>query len=584
MSKIIARSFIHSCYVPDDQKNGDAVIVSEHVYKEDGSVTPNLRILRNPSKTYYITKKAYRETHDEKKEREKIEHLDKHTAPVKTFYEEAFRVLNERGATRNGRFNRESVLKSPYVYGADMDIESLVKIRYKKDFQKSGLDLAPITVGMLDIEVSISPGSEGTLLCFTVTHENKVYTAINKKWMYKFQGGKHVEIPEKNLKILSEETLVPMIQKAFKEHKGLSLYKDRLPFEFHYFLSDDEVEMIKWGFDKVHKNKTTFLCGWNIKFDVESLTNILIKHKVDPKTVFSHPSLPPNLQYFRIYEDMKPVNHFTDKWHWYYNTAYFQFLDLMCLYSRLRTVEGKEYSYALDYILKKNDLGGKIHWEDLKEVNNLEGTSEWHRKMASHYFAHYVVYNQWDCISLQLLEWCNHDVDALRLLSDNTPIAKYPRQSTRIRDTLYAEWIEKGYVIGTAMSNMQDKEDALIDTEGGAVLSATAVVDCGVKLVEEFPDKRTQIHVFVSDADFSQMYPTIMESGNITKETKASTVYGVEGDHILVDKEDRIGRLHSYLISQSENAYNIGVEFLNLPGLEELKKGYEDQRKDPEEV
>ena len=578
MSKIIARSFIHSCYVPDDGNDGDGVVVCEHIYKEDGSVTPNLRVMRNPCKTFYITKKEVRETHDQKKEREKIENLDKHTAPTKEFFERAYKLLNEKYPTRNGKYNRDEVLKSPYIYGGDMDIESLIKIRYKKDFQKSGLDLAPITVGVLDIEISIDPGTEGTLLCFTITHENKIYTAINKKWMVEYKNGQHTPIPEERVKELSQQTVIPLIQQAFKDHKGLDLYKGKLPFEFHYFVSDSEVEMIKWGFDKVHKNKTNFLCGWNLKFDVETLTNILVKNNVDPKTVFSHPSIPANLQYFKIYEDPKPVQHFTEKWHWFYSTAYFQFLDLMSLYSRLRTVEGKEYSYALDYILKKNGLGGKIHWESLKDVNKLEGTSEWHRKMASHYFAQYVVYNQWDCISLQLLEWLNHDVDALRLLSDNTPIAKYPRQSVRIRDTLYAEWIEKGYIIGTSASDMREKEDSLIEAKGGAVLSATAVVDCGVKLLEEFPDRRTQVHVFVSDADFSQMYPTIMESGNIAKETKVSTVYEVQGDHIRVDKEDRIERLHSHLINLRENAHNIGVEYLNLPELEEIKKGYEEYR------
>lgn len=575
--KLIARSFIHSCYVPVNEKGNDAVSVVEHLHYSDGSVEPNLRFISNPQKSFYLTKKPLRATHTEKKERESLDNLDKHIVPNKKFFECAYKILNERPAFQ-GKGLRDKVLESPYIYGGDMDIESLIKIKYKKDFEKSGLNLAPISVGMLDIEVSINPGSEGVLLCYTLTHENKVYTAINKNWMYSYKKGKHVPFDEKSIIDLSQRTLTPLIENAFRDNKNLEASKEKLPFEFHYFVSESEVEMIKWGFEKLHENKTLFIGGWNIKFDVESLAKILKKHGVDPRSVFCPPETPEEIKYFRIKEDHKPVEHFTQKWHWFSTTSYFQFLDLMAVYARLRTVEGKEYSYKLDYILKKNGLGGKIHWEDLKEVNKLEGTADWHKKMSTQYFKQYVIYNQWDSISLQLLEWLNKDIDALRILSDNTPIEKYPRQTIRIRDSLYAEWIDNGYVIGTSSSDMRSEEDKRIEAMGGSVLSATKVEDCGVRLLKEAPHMRTQVHVFVSDADFSQMYPTIMESGNIAKETKVSTVYDVIGDHIKVDKSKRIERLHSYLISTKENAHYLGTEFLNLPTFNQIREKYEEYK------
>lgn len=577
--KLVARSFLHSCYVPATKENqNDAVCVSEHLHYDDGSVEPNLRIISNPMKSFYVTKKALRQTHTDKKERESIKNLDKHIVPNKSFFPDAYKILTENHFTPNPRKVRDEVLTSPYIYGGDMPIESLVKIKYKKEFAKTNVELAPITVGMLDTEISINKGSEGALLCFTLTHENKIYTAINQNFMFDYKKGKHIPITEEQIKDFSQQTLLPLIKAAFKDNKDLESSKDKLPFEFHYFISKSEVGMIKWGFDQIHKNKTTFIGGWNIKFDVEALASILRRNNIDPATVFCPAEVPDGVKYFKVHEDTKPVDHYTKKWHWFHTASYFQFLDLMALYSRIRLAETKEYSYKLDFILRKNNLGGKLHWDELKEVSKSEGSSDWHRIMASRYFKHYVIYNQWDSISLQLLEWLNKDINALRILSDYTPIEKYSSQGARVRDTLYAEWIDNGYVIGTSSSDMSEEDDENIQAKGGSVLPAYKVEDCGIKLLEENPRERTQVHVFVSDADFSQMYPTIMENGNIAKETKVSTVYEVEGEHIKVDKERRIERLHSYLIGWDDNAHHLGTEFLNLPTFQEVKEQYENYK------
>jgi hypothetical protein len=396
--------------------------------------------------------------------------------------------------------------------------------------------------------------------------------------MTRYKNGKHEKISLEEIINLSQKTILPLLESAFKENKNLSLVSDKLPLEFHYFTSDDEVEMIKWGFSKAHENKTIFIGGWNINYDISQLMRILQENDVKCEDVFSHPSVPEKYRYFSFKEDKKKVNHHTEKWHWYRGTAMFQFIDLMALYSRLRTVEGKEYSYKLDYILNKNGLGGKVHWEELSDVNHLEGTADWHRKMAKDHFAEYVVYNQWDSISLQLLEWLNNDETALRILSSYTPIEKFPRQTIKIQDMLFAEWKDQGWIIGTSSPDMEEEDDDELLNKGGAVLDMLRIENCGIKLFKENPTFRSQVHTFVSDTDFSQMYPTVIVCGNISSETRVSTVHNVIGEHISVHKDSLIELLHSYLISIRDNAYNLGVDYLNLPNYQSMLEKYDEHK------
>ena len=582
MSKIIAKTFIHSCYV-SHTKDGDAVSVCEHIYYDDGRIEPNLRVVVNPKRTFYITKKHLQALQTDKKEREHINNLDRFVCPNRSLIQNAYTKLTGKPpikSPKGWKIMNEFVKTSPYLYAGGLSIESLIKIKYAKDFEKTGLELAPVTSGMLDIEISINPETEGQLLCYTLTHENKIYTAINKSWMKRFRNGNHEEITLEEIKQLSEKTILPLLEKAFKDNKNLELVKDKLPLEFHYFVSDDEVEMIKWGFSKAHENQTIFIGGWNINYDVSQLMRILKENKVPYTDIFSHPSVPPQYRYFNFREDYKKVNHPTEKWHWYSSTSMFQFIDLMCLYRRLRTVEGLEYSYKLDYILNKNGLGGKVHWDELEDVNRYEGTADWHRKMAKGHFAEYVIYNQWDSISLQLLEWLNNDETALRILSGYTPIEKFPRQTIKIQDILFAEWKDKGWIIGTSSPDMEEEEDEELLNKGGAVLDMLRIENCGIKLFKENPTFRSRIHTFVSDTDFSQMYPTVMVCGNISGETRISTAINVIGDHIKIHPESMVELLHSYLISIKDNAYNLGVDYLNLPTYQSmLEKYHEHTRK-----
>ena len=60
-----------SVYDPDDYH-----LVKEVIHTEDGRVYPNVRILKNFKRPFYTTKIRFRD-HQQKREKEKLERLDK---------------------------------------------------------------------------------------------------------------------------------------------------------------------------------------------------------------------------------------------------------------------------------------------------------------------------------------------------------------------------------------------------------------------------------------------------------------------------------------------------------------------------
>jgi hypothetical protein len=323
----------------------------------------------------------------------------------------------------------------------------------------------------------------------------------------------------------------------------------------------------------MHETKTTFIGIWNLGFDIPEIIKVLEENNIPLKDVFSDPSLrDTKFSYANFKEDKRQVHHFTQKWHWLSNTAHFQFVDSLALYSYIRQVDGKEASYALDDILKKFGLGGKLKIDKTEELKHLQ-TADWHRAMLSRFFSLYAVYAMWDGMSLQILEWLNNDLTAMMLLSDTTPVKFFPNQTIRVTNTLFQEWKPKNWILGTGIDVEADRDEDLL-TAGGAVLEPQNLVAKGLKLFEEWPNHATHCYAWQSDLDFSAQYPSACQVINISKQTKTSTIFTITGDHVNTKyKPDQaVEVLCSYLITPNANGVELGTEFFNLPDYSEMDK------------
>jgi hypothetical protein len=583
---IVARSFLHSAYVSDTGKGEDAIVVSEIIENDKGEIRPNLRVFPSPQVSFWTTQ-PYHRTHDDKKEFESLKNLDEHKTKYKDRDVEIFKALNGGRAPNFLSFKmRRELQQSPYLYGGNISIESLVALKYKKDFAKTGKAAPHVpTTGFFDIEKSLLPGSFGKLPLMVFTAENQVYLAMKSSFMYEERDGEMVSVDVKDVENAAHDIIDPLVESIFTENKDLKDYKSRLPFNYHFFVGETEVDMIQWITDRMHESKVSFIGIWNLGFDIPEIIKVLKTSGIPLENMFADPSVRnTGYAYVDYREDKRKVQHFSQKWHWLTATAHFQFVDSMALYSYIRQVDGKESSYALDDILKKFGLGGKLKIDKTKELEGLQ-QEDWHRAMLSRFFTYYALYAMWDGISLQILEWLNNDLTAMMLLCDTTPAKFFPNQTIRVTNTLYKDWLPDGqlgkthggHILGTGVDVEGISDDDLL-TAGGAVLVPQNLIPGGMKLFPEWPNHKTNCYAWQNDFDFSAQYPTNAMVLNISKQTKLSTMLGVTAPWVNTRyrKDRAIEVLCSYLITPSSNGVELGMEFFNLPGYSEMHALFKD--------
>lgn len=564
MSKPLkVREFLHSCKVPI--KNGTAVVISEILHYEDGTKVPNVRYLDNPKRPFYITKSGFR-NHTDKKEFEDIRKLDKYQAPDSDMWKQIYKIINNT-RTAPMRLDIRTLKENPYIYLADQDVQVFIKHSYRKAFSESGVQSTPPTVGFFDIERTIDTGE---LCVLSVTHENKIYTGIYRKFCKKPDG---TEIDLNTITKMYEKYITPVIEKEVETHPTINVV-GRFPItpEFKFF--DSEMEMLRWVLSKYHENKTSFIGVWNIDFDIPRILQLLQKEGVAPEDLFIHPEVPSQYRKVHYAFDKQTADkanaHIADYWHWFHTPGYTQFLDSMALFAKIRKGGQKEVSYSLDAILKKNGFGGKLKFDHLSHLDNVS-REDWHRIMVKDHFAEYILYNMIDVIALQLMEWYLNDINSMNILSDNTPIEKYSKETRKLVTDYATRWIDKGYALGVSKSNMLNPWDKYYPAVGGAVLSLNKVADIGIKPFYDYQSATTRVHVFVNDEDFSSIYPTAINAFNISKDTKLFTVVGIIGDWVKYSGYEAVEIYFSSIRNQKEECIRIGKDFYNLPGFEEME-------------
>ena len=561
--------FIHSCHVPNITSDGrDAVVVKEKIVHPDGTTTPNIRVIRDPKVEFGVTKKGA-QTHEYKKEAEQLSHLNRYVVPAAKLPQELAKVLYGYIPRRPQSVPR--LCNSPYVYGADISAETHLKARYQDRFAQSGRPVQPVTTGVLDVETSVFPGNFGELTIISVTHEHKVYTAVVEHAFYVLDtSGKRHPGKIEDLARMSHEVLTPKIAQVFDLKTFSHLKGKKLPFEFEYYVGKTPADILHWVFGKIHTNHTDFVGGWNIDYDLNTIFRMCKDFNIPPEDLFCHPSVPRECRYVRYALDNKDVPHFTRKWHWLHSAGTAQFYDAMCLYSVLRTVTGFETSYKLDDILEKNIGVGKLSFPDLPDASVLSDT-DWHRHMQSKESYRYIIYNQWDVISVQLMEWKNTDVQSMYQLSGVSPLSKYTRQTRKAADTIYFEWLKKGVMLAAPGAEMGSPWDKQIGKVGGAVLRPELMDMAGMHMLTDAPGIETMMHPFVNDVDFSAMYPTVGAAMNISKETKRWSLLSIDGK--------RDDRLYSLMVSTTENAVHIGATYFGLPNYSQMSELFSEHRR-----
>lgn len=423
----------------------DLLTVKEVVHLKDGTTIPRLRFYKNRPRPFGITKEKYR-NHKDKKEVEDIDKL--------ILCESTERELNRAIVRRLGYGNPNTSLKrlcrNPYIYGADISPATLIKHKYQETWP--GL-FKPNQVAVLDTETDMWNGDGRDVIISTVTFKSKAIVTILDKWI---EG-----IPDP----------INTIKKALNEHLG-HIVKPR-GIEFDIRIMNNAGDMVKACIDKCHEWKPDFVSIWNLDFDMTVMIRELKRSGYNLADVFSDPSVPPE---YRIFEYIRGQEQklkddgtrenlaWYDQWHRVNTPSSHYWIDSAAVYRNIRRAKGKEPSYALDAILKKN-LGedwGKLYFPT-GDSTATPGSVEWHMQMQKYYKVNYVVYNVYDCLGVELLDEKVTDLNTqISILSGCSEYSIFNSNPKRNINAFYFDMLKEGKMAGTLSDQMSDELDLLL--------------------------------------------------------------------------------------------------------------------------
>ena len=541
----------HAIYVkgtPPDKGHtpDDMIFIKERIHYADGTTEPNVRLIKNFKRPFWVTKPGFR-NHEEKKEWEDIEKLDRYEctqAELEKRIKKALNMFTPMGGLRK-------LARSPYLYGADITPTALIKRKYMDRYPEA---VSNNTVAVLDIETDVVHGTDDPIL-ISVTFKDKAIIA-GVDWFFK-----GIDDPQKRLK----EHFYTRLKETAQE-RNISLEVE---------IKDNIVDAIKAVIDKCHQWKPDFLSVWNINFDVPYIIRTLEKYGADPGDIFSDPKVPKEFRKLWYKEGpSKKVTangreeplHWIDRWHTCFVPASFYLIDQAAVFRRLRIAKGKEPSYALDAILTKYAGIKKLKNEKADQMSDFE----WHIYMQQNEPLEYAIYNLYDCISCEILDEQPKVGDLRQTISTqcgHSDYDKFSSQPRRTVDDLHFLCLEHGKVIATTSDQLKTEwDDLVVSTSNWIVtLPAHLVADNGIKVIEEAEDLRTMIRTGVYDLDVTSAYPSGEDILNCSKETTVAEIVKIEGVPHELQRAEGIN-----LTAGTTNATEICSTIMGAPTFEQL--------------
>lgn len=435
---VVGKECRFAVYMPPPEHGmPDYHLVKENLHMSDGTVKPNTIMVKDFKRPFWHVKKGF-QNHKQKKEWEKIERLIEGSSTQSKLVDSCAKALGK--GYFNGNLRKLS--SDPYLYGADILSTAVIKRTYQDKYKET--PITPFSVAVFDTETDVVNGTKQVIMA-SLTMKNICFTVVVREFL------KGIANPHER------------VEAAMNKYLGEYVKKRGIKPEL--VIVNTELDVIAACMNKAHELKPDFLAIWNIAFDIEKIIEACDRRQVNPADIFSDPSVPKEYRYFKyakgptqkvtasgLVTPIKPAA----QWHTVYCPASFYIIDAMCAFKHIRIGQPEKQSYSLDFIL--NDQLGvrKLKFEEAKDFSGLK----WHQFMQTTHKIEYIIYNRFDCISMEELDEKTLDLSAsLPSMSGCSDFVNFKSQPRRAADNLHYYCLSKGRVIGTTSGEMADEMD-----------------------------------------------------------------------------------------------------------------------------
>lgn len=529
---------------PPDPDLPDLHLIKENISFSDGTTKPNVRVIANFQRQFFVTNKGA-QNHKSKKEYEDRDKVIEFKTSQSKLGQNIAKALGMPGFKGDIR----KLGESPFLYGSDILSTAIIKKTYQDKYPEIN---TKYSLAIYDVESDVINGTEEIIMA-TFSFKEVVYTVVQRSFL---NGISNAE---------------SRVEAAMEKYLGEYVLARNIKSEM--IIVDTEIEVVRLTMAKAHECKPDFLGFWNIDFDITKIINACEKAKVNPASIFSDPVIPQDYQYFKYKQGPKkkvtasglvtPIKP-AAQWHTVFTPASFYCIDAMCVYKQVRVGKPEEQSYSLDNILNK-ELGiRKLKFKEADHVERLK----WHQLMQTSYKIEYIIYNRFDCISIEILDEKTNDLSVtMPLFAGCSDFTSFNSQPRRACDTLHFYYQTKGKVFGSTGSDMAEECDEDTMSLKGIIvaLPASLVADNGLCILEEYPNHHTNIRAHQADLDVSAAYPTNQCVFNISKETTKKEITKINGVDKYTSKMQNFG-----LSAGPTNALEYSQTMFKFPNLDEL--------------
>lgn len=556
---IVGKECRNIWHIPSkDNSIPDLHLIKEILHYSDGTTKPHVRLFKNFKRPFWITKPQYR-NHKEKKEYEELENLNEYRCTESELRNTIAKSLN-MGHTNKGL---KDLLNIPYIYGADVMSTSLIKEEYNKKYPDFK---TPYSICFYDIETNVFKDNKEIIIA-TIVFKNEILTCVLKSFLKGYNDP------------------ITYIDNAMDKY--LKEYIDKHNYKCNTIICNTELELVQNIFNQIHKWQPDILSIWNQDFDINRTVEACNRAKVKPQDIFSDPTIPKELRYFKYKQGKKkkvttsgkvsPIPP-SSQWHQTIAPSSFVVIDAMCAYKRIRLSEPEEPSYSLDSILEK-ELG--IRKLTFKEAEGHSGLA-YHEFMQAKYKIEYIIYNRFDCISMQELDLKTQDLSyKLPMFAGNTDFNLFNLSTKKATDKMFFFLLEKNKILGSYGNNQEDEFTK--DEDNGEEYKTLSLKDWivtlpahnveyrnGLQCLEDSRYTHTNIRCFVSDSDAVSSYPSDTSALNVSKSTTIRELVKIEGISEYTFRRQNIN-----LLSGSVNSVEYCTEMFNFPTLPDLLNIYQ---------
>ena len=457
--------YVHSTLY---KNNNECAIVAN--LKNIHTHESKLQIIDPVIKNFYITKPEYR-THNRKKTFEYMVKLDRYSCEEQDLSSSIAKAL---GMKVYKYIPLQSLYSSPYLYGANID----PRVTIKQDLNLKVKSALKYNVGAYDIEQFVGGTNEISLITY-VNGDGQIFTAIHKDFL--------LEYTEEDIRKRLEEKRNVFKSKLNKEAREIF---DSIDFKYTFFISNKELDLIKWSFANIHRLKPDFISIWNMKYDISTTISRIEFRGGNPADIMCHPDVPKKYRICKLKIDKGKHSHWSFAWDWFTLSGYTQFINSQSLYSLSRKAKGVEPSLALEAIATKIIGTGKVEASEGKT----------HYQMHLTEFLNYTVYNVFDSTILIIMDRLLQDISNMATLSTTGLLSDYNKQTIQVKNDFYWYCRNNNAMVNTTIGQQNNIEDSRMLKVGGNVLSPLLVRNMGIPILKE-SDIYTSLLKYVIDID-----------------------------------------------------------------------------------